>query len=149
LIKGSHLAPLFLNNKAARDQMYLTFKTIHLTFALISFTGFLLRALLMFLDSPLLKNKAVLIIPHLIDTVFLLSGFSMAFMLNFGLFSQPWLSMKVLMLMFYLLFVGIALNRGSTRMVRGIAFMLGVSTFFFIVGVGITKSPASWFSMLS
>lgn len=128
--------------------MYLTFKAIHLSFALLSFTGFLLRALLMFLDSPLLKNRLVLITPHVIDTVFLISGFSMAFMVNFGLFDQPWLTMKVFMLMLYFFFVGVALNRGTTKPVRATAFILGVLTFFYIVGCAINKSPASWFAMI-
>ncbi|MDC0598810.1 SirB2 family protein [Gammaproteobacteria bacterium] len=128
--------------------MYLTFKTIHMTCALISFTGFLLRAYLMFIDSPFLKHKAVLIIPHLIDTVFLLSGFSMAFMVNFGLFTQIWLSMKILMLMLYLLCVGIALNRGSTKAVRVTAFFLAIFTFSYIVGIAINKTSLSWFGLL-
>ena len=128
--------------------MYLTFKTLHLIFALISFTGFLLRAFLMFIDSPLLKNKVVMIVPHLIDTIFLFCGFSMAFMVNFGLFSQDWLAMKVLLLMLYFFFVGMALNRGTTKIVRGVSFVLGVLTFFYIVGIAISKSPASWLSMI-
>lgn len=128
--------------------MYLTFKAIHLTFALISFTGFLLRALLMYTDSPLQRNKVVLIVPHIVDTVFLVSGFSMAFMVNFGLFSQPWLTMKVFLLMLYLFFVGVALNRGTTMKIRSAAFVLGILTFFYIVGVAINKNPASWFNMV-
>ena len=128
--------------------MYLTFKAIHLASALISFSGFLLRALLMFLDSPLLKSRWVLITPHIVDTIFLLSGFSMAFMFNFGLFDQPWLTMKVFMLMLYLFFVGIALHRGATKPIRATAFALGIFSFFYIVGCAINKSPASWFAML-
>ena len=85
--------------------MYLLVKTLHMTFALLSFTGFLFRAYLMFIDSKWLNHKAVLMIPHLIDGMFLACGFWMAFMVNFGLFNQPWLSMKVLLLMFYLFFV--------------------------------------------
>lgn len=129
--------------------MYLIFKTIHLTCAVISITGFLFRSYLMVIDSPLLKHKAVLVIPHLIDTVFLVSGFSMAFMLNFGLFSQSWLTMKVFMLMFYLLFVGIALSRGTTKKIRIISFCLAILTFAYITGVAINKTPIAWFALVS
>jgi uncharacterized membrane protein SirB2 len=129
--------------------MYLTIKVIHLACALFSISGFLLRSYLMFIGSPWLKHKAVLVIPHLIDSIFLFSGFSMAFMVNFGLFSQSWLTMKIFMLMFYLFFVGVALNRGTTKKIRVLAFFLGISTFGFIVGVAINKTPMSWFALLS
>jgi uncharacterized membrane protein SirB2 len=95
--------------------MFLTLKTIHMCCALISFTGFLFRAYLMVIDSKWLNHKLILVTPHLVDTIFLLSGFSMAFVLNIGLFAQGWLTMKIFLLMFYLLFVGIALNRGTTK----------------------------------
>ena len=129
--------------------MYLTIKTIHMTCALISFTGFLFRAYLMVIESRLLNNKAMLIAPHIIDTFFLLSGATMAFMVNFGLFSQIWLSSKIILLMFYLLFAGIALNRGKTKTIRIVAFFLAIATFVYIAGIAVNKSPGSWFAMFS
>ena len=128
--------------------MFLTLKTIHMCCALISFTGFLFRAYLMVIDSKLLNQKFMLVTPHLIDTLFLLSGFSMAFVLNMGLFAQGWLSMKILLLMFYLLFVGIALNRGKTKSIRVVSFFLAVMTFIFIVGIAVNKTGISWFAMI-
>lgn len=125
--------------------MFLTLKTLHIIFALISLTGFLLRALLMYTGSPLLRHRAVQILPHIIDTVFLGSGFWLAFVVNFGLFSNPWLTMKVLLLMFYLLFVGITLSRGSTMLTRTVSFFLAILTYVYIVGVAINKSPLGWF----
>lgn len=129
--------------------MFLTLKTIHMCCALISFTGFLFRSYLMFIDSKWLNHKLVQATPHLIDTVFLLSGFSMAFVLNIGLFAQGWLTMKIFLLMFYLLFVGIALSRGRTKPVRVTAFFLAVFTFVYIVGIAVNKTGISWFAMLS
>lgn len=126
--------------------MYLTIKTIHMTCALISFTGFLFRAYLMLIESRLLQHKAVLVLPHLVDTLFLLSGATMAFMVNFGLFTQLWLTTKITLLMFYLLFVGIALNRGKTRSIRITSFFLAIFTFIYIIGIAVRKSPASWFA---
>jgi uncharacterized membrane protein SirB2 len=126
--------------------MYLTIKTIHMTFALMSFTGFLFRAYLMVIESRWLNNKAVLVAPHVIDTVFLTSGATMAFMVNFGFFSQFWLTTKVMLLMVYLLFAGIALNRGKTKSIRVASFFLAVFTFVYIVGVAVNKTPLGWFA---
>jgi Uncharacterized protein conserved in bacteria len=126
--------------------MYLTIKTIHMTCALISFTGFLFRAYLMVIESRWLNHKAVLITPHVIDGFFLASGATMAFMVNFGFFSQFWLTTKVTLLMLYLLFVGIALNRGKTKKVRIASFFLAILTFAYIVGVAVRKTPLGWFA---
>lgn len=128
--------------------MYLTVKTIHMTCALISITGFLFRAYLMLIESKWQKHSLVLVLPHVIDTVFLLSGATMAFMVNFGFFSQLWLTTKVSLLMVYLLFVGLTLNRGKTRRIRIVCFFLAVATFVYIVGVAVQKSPAGWFALL-
>jgi len=128
--------------------MFLTLKTIHMCCALISFTGFLFRAYLMVIDSKWLNHKLILVTPHLVDTIFLLSGFSMAFVLNIGLFAQGWLTMKIFLLMFYLLFVGIALNRGKTKIIRIVSFFLAVFTFIYIVGIAVNKTAISWFAML-
>jgi uncharacterized membrane protein SirB2 len=126
--------------------MYLTVKTIHMTCALISFTGFLLRSYLMVIESRWLNHKLVLIAPHVIDTFFLLSGATMAFMVNFGLFNQFWLPSKLGLLMCYLFFVGMALNRGGTKAIRVGAFFCAVLTFGYIVGIAVHKTPLSWFS---
>lgn len=126
--------------------MYLTVKTIHMTCALLSFTGFLLRAYLMVIESRWLNHKVVLLLPHAVDTCFLLSGATMAFMVNFGLFNQPWLTMKITLLMAYLFFVGQALNRGRTKAIRIGAFFAGIATFAYIVGIAVNKTPLSWFA---
>ncbi|MES2624773.1 MAG: SirB2 family protein [Pseudomonadota bacterium] len=128
--------------------MYLTIKTIHMICALTSFTGFLLRAYLMVIESKWQHHKIVLITPHVIDTVFLTSGATMAFMVNFGLFNQLWLTLKITLLMVYLFFVGIALNRGRTKSIRISAFFLAIFTFSYIVGIAVNKSTLSWFSLL-
>ncbi|MDR0780475.1 MAG: SirB2 family protein [Pseudomonadales bacterium] len=127
--------------------MYLTIKTLHMTCALLSFTGFLFRAYLMVIESRWLNYKWVLWVPPVIDTVFLLSGATMAMMVNFGFFTQFWLSTKVALLMFYFLFAGIALNRGKTKTIRVIGFFLAVSTFVYIVGIAVHKTPLSWFAL--
>jgi uncharacterized membrane protein SirB2 len=128
--------------------MYLTIKTIHMTCALLSFTGFLFRSYLMVTGSRWLNHKWMLILPHVIDTFFLLSGATMAFMVNFGLFSQLWLTTKIMLLMVYLLFVGVALNRGKTRQIRITSFFLAILAFCWIVGVAVHKTSLSWLALL-
>jgi uncharacterized membrane protein SirB2 len=98
----------------------------------------------MVLESKWLNHKAVLIAPHAIDTLFLCSGATMAFMVNFGLFNQFWLTSKITLLMCYLFFAGMALNRGRTKRIRVACFFAAVSTFGYIVGIAVHKTPLGW-----
>jgi uncharacterized membrane protein SirB2 len=59
-----------------------------------------------------------------------------------------WLTTKIALLMCYLLFVGIALNRGKTRTIRIASFFLAVATFGYIVGVAVVKNPSGWLERL-
>lgn len=125
--------------------MYLLLKTIHISFAFLSITGFVLRGVWMMQDSELLKNKAVKILPHIVDTVFLISGVSLVFTIDLSLLGQSWLLSKIFLLFMYIFLGAIAL-RGSNKAVKVSAFLAAVMTFIYIVGIAITKNPAGWFS---
>ncbi|MDH3614989.1 MAG: SirB2 family protein [Gammaproteobacteria bacterium] len=43
----------------------------------------------------------------------------------------------------------VAIRRGSTLRIRIIAFVGALSVFAYIVGVALSKSPASWLAYLS
>jgi len=53
-------------------------KTIHVTFAALSFIGFFVRGIWMLKDSPLLQQRWVKITPQLVDTVLLGSAIILA-----------------------------------------------------------------------
>ena len=71
--------------------MYTAIKHIHMLCALLSITGFLLRAVWTFQQSPLLQKKVTKVLPHLIDTVFLGSAFTLAWLSSQYPFYAPWL----------------------------------------------------------
>lgn len=128
---------------------YLTIKFLHLVMAALSISGFAVRGYWMMTRSEYLSNRIVRIAPHVIDTVFLVSGIWLAVTLSVNTFAQPWLLAKILGLVAYIVLGTIALKRGPTMPVRVIAFVGALLAFAYIVGAALLKSPASWLSALA
>jgi len=127
---------------------YLILKTIHVVAATTTISGFLLRGYWMLTASDKLQHPATRIAPHVVDTVFLLSGVAMVWQLHLNPFTQPWLVAKFAGLIAYILLGAIAIKRGKTLQIRMIALVGAVSVFAYIVGVALSKSPASWLRYL-
>jgi uncharacterized membrane protein SirB2 len=123
---------------------YLILKAIHIVAAMTTISGFLLRGYWMLTGSDKLQHRVTRIVPHVVDTVFLLSGIAMVWMLHLNAFTQPWLIAKFTGLIAYILLGTIAIKRGRTPQIRVIAMVGAVSVFAYIAGVALTKSPFSW-----
>jgi uncharacterized membrane protein SirB2 len=124
--------------------MYFTLLYIHVGAAVLTVTGFAIRGYWMLADSAELQRRWVRIAPHVIDTVFLLSGVALILELRLKVLSQPWLLTKFGALVVYIFLGTIALKRGRTRRIRTAALVLALLTFFYIAGVALSKSLASW-----
>ena len=128
---------------------YLVFKSLHVVTAVASISGFVLRGYWMLRESAMLQRRVVRIAPHAVDTVFLLSGLAMLWLLHLNPFTQSWLLAKFAGLVAYILLGTVAIRRGPNRQVRAVAFVSAVSVFAYIAGVALTKSPLSWISYLA
>ena len=127
--------------------MYFTLKMIHISAAILTISGFALRGFWMLVDSPNLERRVVRIAPHIIDTVFLLSGIGLIWTLKLPVLNQPWLLTEFVALIVYILLGTIALKRGKTRRARLMTFVLALVTFAYIAGVAMSKSLGSWFTL--
>lgn len=121
--------------------MYETIKFIHLTTVAISILGFLLRGFWMFTSSPLLQIKPVKILPHINDTILLISAIYLAVLISASPMEQSWLMAKILGLFVYIGLGVVALKRGKTMMIRATAFVLAVLVFVYIAMVAVSKTP--------
>jgi uncharacterized membrane protein SirB2 len=113
---------------------------IHLTAVLTSGTFFFVRGIWMLQDSSLLNAKPVKILPHIVDTVLLLSAFTLAYLIGQAPFADSWLTAKLLALVAYIVLGVFALRRGKTKVIRSAAFVAALLTFFYIVGVAFSRS---------
>jgi len=123
---------------------YILIKHLHMLFAGLTITGFVVRGYWMMTGSDKLQHPVTRILPHIADTIFLLSGIAMLVLLSLNPLSQSWLLAKFTGLVLYILFGTLAIRRGPTREIRIIAFVAALSMFAYVVGVALAKSPASW-----
>ncbi|MBB5213457.1 SirB2 family protein [Parapusillimonas granuli] len=122
---------------------YLLIKHVHMTAAGLSIVFFLVRAFWSIQGSALLQNRLVKTLPHVIDTVLLLAGVTLAAMIGP---EQPWILVKIIALLAYIGVGTIAIKRGKTRTARATAALVAVAIFAYIVGVAMTKSALSWWA---
>jgi uncharacterized membrane protein SirB2 len=127
--------------------MYLIIKNFHTAFAVLTITGFLLRGAWTMARSGLIHNRATKIAPHIIDTLFLVTGITLVFMLDLAPMQHAWLLAKFAGLLAYIGLGMVAMRFGRTPEIKLIAFVGAVAMFAYIVGVALTKSPASWIAM--
>ncbi len=128
-------------------EMYATFKYVHVIAAVATISGFILRGIWMLKASPNLQHPVAKIAPHILDTVFLLAGLGLLWLLRLNPLTQPWLLAKFAGLVAYVLLGMIAIRRGPAKRIRTIAFVSAVMAFAYVVGVATAKSPLSWLAM--
>ena len=120
---------------------YLALKYLHVSCVILSYALFLVRGVWMMRSSPLLAQRWVRIVPHVVDTVLLASAIAMAILIRQYPFTAPWLTAKLVGLIAYIALGMIALKRGRTRGVRLTAWIAAQLVFFYIVAVAVNKNP--------
>lgn len=122
----------------------ITLKYFHIGCVLLSYTLFFLRGVWMLRSAPILQQRWVKVIPHIVDTALLLSAVTLAFMLSFSPLSSTWLMAKIVALLLYILLGTLALKRGRTRRIRLVAWLSAQLVFIYIVTVALTHHPLPW-----
>jgi uncharacterized membrane protein SirB2 len=116
-------------------------KHAHVALVALTFAGFLLRGVWMIQGSALLQRKPVRVLPHVIDTLLLLTGIALAVMIHQYPLVHGWLTAKVLALILYIVLGTIAIRRGKTRAVRVLAWIGGLAVLGYIVAVAVAHAP--------
>lgn len=120
-------------------------KTIHVSTVVISITLFTLRCIWVNSDSPVRNMRWVKVVPHVNDTVLLVSALALAASYGQYPFVNHWLTVKVIALLLYIGTGMVALKYGRTPGVRKLAWVIATCIFAYIVSVAITKNPAGPF----
>lgn len=128
--------------------MYATLKFVHIIAASLTICGFVLRGAWMLSNSPRLERRAVRIVPHVIDTLFLATGVALIWTLKLPVLHLPWLIAKLIAIVVYIGLGMVALRLGRTMSTRIVAFALALAVFAYIVGVALSKSVASWLALV-
>ena len=119
-------------------------KLLHMSTAFISISLFMLRGFWVFKGSTMMNKKWVKILPHINDTILLITAVFLVMGIQQYPFTQDWLTAKLVALFFYIGFGMFALKRAKLMKNKMLFFMLSLLTFSYIVGVALTRS-VSWF----
>jgi uncharacterized membrane protein SirB2 len=117
---------------------YLPLKHAHAGFAYLSALLFLVRFGLLYVSPGLLKNTAVKVLPHLIDTALLIAAIALLVMGPFGI-TDLWVIGKIVGLLVLIGAGVVAIKRRNPLMALVTLAMYG-----YLIGVAKTKSIASW-----
>ncbi len=114
---------------------YIILKHLHVTFAVLSLLGFSLRGFWMLKESPMLQKKPVRILPHVNDSLLLLTAIMLAILTGFYPFVVGWVTLKVLLLVVYIVLGIFALKRGKTKQARTVFFFAALATILAIFAI--------------
>ncbi|MDQ1211341.1 SirB2 family protein [Pantoea anthophila] len=123
---------------------YPLIKNLHLVTVWITVTLFLLRFYWLRRGSPLLTRRWVRILPHVNDTLLLLSGVALVLITHFYPFTPQgsWLTEKLLAVIIYIALGFVALSRRPrTDRTRWIAFLVALIALVTIITLALTKMP--------
>lgn len=127
--------------------MYFAVKHLHVTCVVLSAAGFLLRGVWMLSGSPLLQHRLTRVLPHLVDSLLLLSALTLAVMIAQYPFVAGWVTAKVIGLLAYIGLGTVALKRGRTVAGRALAFAAALVVYAWIVSVALTKEVAGFLAL--
>ncbi|CAK0776348.1 Invasion gene expression up-regulator SirB [Gammaproteobacteria bacterium] len=122
---------------------YSIFKYLHILTVNLTFGFFMVRGYWMIINSPLLNQRWVRIVPHVNDTFLISAALTMTYFSGSGwrFFTQGWLIAKLLALVVYIILGSMAIRPGRPKWVRVIAWLLALLVFAYIVLVAVSKDP--------
>ena len=127
---------------------YFLVKTIHQSAVALSFAGFFARGLGSLIGAAWVQGRAAKTVPHIVDSVLLLSALTLAWMLRLDPIAAPWLMAKIIGQVVYIGLGMVALKPTRPAPVRTAAWIAALATFGWIVSVALTKSPLGFLSRL-
>ena len=128
---------------------YFLLKQVHISFALLSITGFVLRWSWVMKCSRWSQHRLTKTAPHIIDTLFLCSGLMLAYTIGQYPLTTGWLTAKVAGLLAYILLGMAAMSGRIPRAGKKIAFLAALSSYGWILSVAMLKSPWGFLDLLS
>jgi uncharacterized membrane protein SirB2 len=127
---------------------YLLLKSIHQLLALISLSSFILRWAGRMQQAAWTQARITRTLPHIIDTLFLISGLALAWQLALLNSLPSWLLAKLIGLVIYIILGALAMRQAPRLLPSLLFFLAATSCFLWIVTMAIYKSPLGLLSAL-
>lgn len=119
---------------------YIILLYVHVCTAFASIAGFFVRGIWMMQSSSILQMRWVRIVPHVNDTVLLLSAIALAIITTQYPGPSAWLNAKIIALIIYIVLGIVALNRGKTKGIQIASWGFALLTYAYILTVAFSKN---------
>lgn len=126
-------------------ELYLPIKMVHITTVILSISLFTLRGVLLLNARNWAMSTPVRYLSYGIDTVLLFSALMLVVILPSAMFSNGWLSLKVALLVIYIVLGSFALKRGRTQKIRFICFVSAIFVFCYMFSIARLHHPLGIF----
>ena len=123
-------------------------KTIHVMAVAISGTGFFARGLGGLLGAPWVRGRLARTVPHIVDSVLLISALALAWSMRVTPANAPWLTAKIVGLLLYIGLGMIALRPAWPLVIRAVAWIVALASFGWIISVAMLKNPLGILALL-
>ncbi|HET7162732.1 MAG TPA: SirB2 family protein [Rhodanobacteraceae bacterium] len=124
---------------------YLQLLWTHVGCVIASGSLFFMRGCMMLAGLPAANHVALRRISVVIDSLLLAAAIALTTIIHQYPFVQAWLTVKVILLVVYIVLGVFALRRGRTRAIRAGFFAAAMIVFLFIVTVARTHAPIGIF----
>ena len=125
-------------------EYYPAIRLIHLSSITLSISFFVVRGYWMWFCPERLNIEWVKFVPHIIDTVLLVSGITLIMLTQQYPHQQPWLLSKLIALLAYIGFGIMALRRARTKQLRLVFLALAILAFAYIASAALTRDAKPW-----
>lgn len=122
-------------------ELYPEIRWVHIAAVLTSGALFALRGVAMLAGARWHMSAPLRYLSYTIDTVLLTAALMLATILHQYPFVNGWLTVKVLLLVVYVVLGSYALKRGSTRVVRAVTYIAALLVYALIISVARAHDP--------
>jgi len=129
-------------------EFYPQIKSVHIAAVMASGLLFLLRGAGLHAGMSWTMAAPLRYLSYTIDTVLLTAALMLATVLQQYPFVHGWLTVKVVLLVFYIVLGSFALKRGATRNLRIVCWVAALLVYGFIISVARAHHPAGIFATL-
>jgi uncharacterized membrane protein SirB2 len=129
-------------------EFYLQIKWVHIAAVIASGVLFFLRGGAQLLGARWTMAAPLRYLSYAIDTVLLTAALMLATILHQMPFVNGWLTVKVLLLVVYIVLGSFALKRATNRRQQAICWIGALLVYGFIISVARAHSPLGIFAML-
>jgi uncharacterized membrane protein SirB2 len=127
---------------------YATIKLLHQSSVALSGLGFAVRGIASLRGAQWTQSRLAKSLPHVVDSVLLLSAVTLAAMLHLNPAHAPWLMAKLLGLLLYIGLGMVALRARFGWKTRATAWVLALVVLAWIATVAVLKNPWGFIAIL-